>query len=337
MSKYEIRPYRPGDEQGILQLFNIVFGEGDPAFVPRTLAQWRWEYAENPAGLHVTIAVDPRGDVVAQYACLPYFAQLGGERVVAHQGVDSIAHPEHRRGLKKEGVFLATAKAFFAQWGRPDRVAFGFGFPNKKVYRLGLRQLDYVPVAAPVPTLHRNLFQKPDDDEVGGAELADQVIELAACDAAVDALWRRCQPDHQLALIRDAAYLRWRYLQCPYGPYRIHALPGADGSLRGLIATRQDWMGPPIFAIADWLVPAADEAALARLLRFAVARARAAGQQRVETWMPASSPHRRAILARGFGEEPCHYNLCVKMYRPSLTLEWMKQHWYYTIGDADVF
>jgi hypothetical protein len=332
-----IRPYRPGDEHAILRLFNRVFAEDDPGFSPRTLEQWRWEFTDNPAGLQITLALDDHGEVMAQYTTLPYFAWLKGERVLAHQGVDSIVHPDHRRGLKKEGVFLATARAFFEEWGRPERVAFGFGFPNKKVYRLGLRMLEYLPVETPVPTLYRNLFQRPDDDEVGKPTDRSGVVELASLDDRVDRLWRACAGDLQLALVRDRAYLQWRYVQCPLARHRLFALPDERGELRGLMVTRAQWQNAPILAVMDWLVPARDPGTLAVLLRHAVVVARAEGQQRVETWLPASSPHRAVILARGFGEEPCYANLCVKPYRRDLDLDWMRRHWYYTIGDSDVF
>src|SRR5262249_17522373 len=43
--KYVIRPFQPGDEEGILATFNAVFGENDPAFVPRTREEWDWAFA----------------------------------------------------------------------------------------------------------------------------------------------------------------------------------------------------------------------------------------------------------------------------------------------------
>jgi hypothetical protein len=87
----------------------------------------------------------------------------------------------------------------------------------------------------------------------------------------------------------------------------------------------------------DWLVPARDPEAAAILLRHAVAVAREEGQQRVETWLPDSSPHRGVILGRGFDSEPCYANLCATTYRSDLDCAWMRRHWYYTIGDSDVF
>ncbi len=35
-----VRPYQPGDEQGILRLFNQVFRENDPGYRGRGLDHW---------------------------------------------------------------------------------------------------------------------------------------------------------------------------------------------------------------------------------------------------------------------------------------------------------
>src|SRR5262249_51965334 len=159
-----------------------------------------------------------------------------------------------------------------------------------------LRALAYQPVETPVPTLYRNLFQRPDDDEVGRPTAAAGIVELARLDERIDRLWQRCAGDFQLGLIRDRSYLDWRYVRCPLARHRVFALPGDGGELRGLLVTRAFWQNAPILAVMDWLVPARDPEAVAVLLRHAVAVAREEGQQRVETWLPDSSPHRAVLL-----------------------------------------
>ena len=47
MSSFTVRPFEPGDEQGVLELFNRVFAEGNPGFVPRTMETWRRLYVWN--------------------------------------------------------------------------------------------------------------------------------------------------------------------------------------------------------------------------------------------------------------------------------------------------
>ncbi len=112
-SSYEVRPYRAGDEHGLIELWNTVFGEGAERFEPRTLAQWRWLWADNPMGRQIMLAVAASGQVIAHYGALPARIACGGAVHVSAQMIDSMVHPDWRKGLQKEGVFLRTAKAFF--------------------------------------------------------------------------------------------------------------------------------------------------------------------------------------------------------------------------------
>lgn len=333
-----VRPYRQGDEQAVLDLFNEVFAEDDPNFHPRSLAQWRWEFLENPAGTQVVLGVERTGRVIAQYACLPARVNLRGQDVCAGQGIDSVVHRDYRRGLKREGAFLKVAKFYFDHYGVPEVNAFGYGFPNKKAYRIGTKLLGYAPIAAPVTTIARNLFNFRDDSEVGRcADATGAIVELSRFDAESDALWARLEPELPMAIRRTAAYLNWRYVTIPGVRYRAFALLERDGSYRACWVVRPNWMGPPILALPELMVDPKDVGAIARALEHVVALARETGQPRVETWIPPISPVYDAILARGFKAEDSPFNLCLKIYDPALDAAWARAHWYYTIGDSDVF
>lgn len=341
--RVRIRFYEPGDEEGILTLFNAVFAEGDPAHRPRPMAHWQWQFGTCPAGRQIVVAeeLDTRR-IVAQYACVPYLVSYLGRRGIAGQGVDVLVAAEYRRGLKRTGLFLRTAERYFATWGIPGRNLYGYGFPNQKAFRIGVKRMGYLPVHAPLVTTFRNLFQHPDDATVeaadpGGFELRPLEALDGALAAAVDQLWERLEPELPLAIVRDARYLRWRYLECPAAPYRLHGLFDAGGELRGLAALRPDWQGPPILALAELLVGGGDRAALGALLAGICREARASGQQRIELWIPPWHPHAEAVRAMGFDQESCYFNLCLKVYEPGLTEEWARSHWYFSIGDSDIF
>ncbi len=338
-SDLDIRPYAPGDEAGILELFNAVFAEDDPGYADRAEAAWRWEYLENPAGTQVVLGVEPQGRIVAQYACLPATVQIEGRRDCCGQGVDSVVHADYRRGLRKDGAWLRTARFYFDHFGVPEINAYGYGFPNDKAYRVGVKLLGYTPVHAPVKTLARNLFAFDDDAAcAAGAAREGAVIELEAFDERVDRLWSRLEPELPMSIVRDRAYLQWRYTRCPVGDYRVFALtaPGGD-ELRALCVTRADWGGPPILALAEWMVARDDEGACARLLEHVVGVGREGGQARVEIWLPTWHEQHRAVAERGFLAEDCHSNLCIVIYAPALTLSWARENWFFTIGDSDVF
>jgi hypothetical protein len=332
----EVRPYRDGDEDSVLDLFNLVFAEGHSA---RDRAHWEWEFLRNPAGNQVVLGIASDGRVVAQYACLPAVVHLRGERVMVGQGIDSVVHPDWRRGLKREGAFLKVARYYFEHYGIPEVNAFGYGLPNEKAYRIGVRMLGYVPIAAPLPTLARNLFDRDelaDAADLGAPREALHVVPVDRFGADADGLWQRLAAEHPMAIVRDAKYLNWRFLDCPSVDYRAFAV--VDGSRwRATFVLRENWTGPPILAITELFLARDDAAALGTILRHTVAYARAHGQQRVETWIPRSHPHFARALDLGFITEPSPFNLCIKIYRAGLSPEFAAAHWWYTIGDSDVF
>ncbi len=334
---YTVRQYRPGDEHGILRLFNQVFGEDDPSFRPRTLEQWHWEFRDNPAGMQIIVAEDAGGRIVAHYACLPARTQLKDEQVLTGQGVDSMVHPDSRRGLKKEGPFLQVARAYLETFGNERVCAFGFGFPNEKAFRVGVRRIGYVPVVPSLPTLFRNFFSDSDDETVGRKfQGAREVREVTAFEASADQLWKRVRAAFPVALLRDSLYLNWRYARCARGRYRLFEVCD-DGRLAAVFVTRALWQGLPILALADYLGDPRDEASFALALRQALRCARDEKQVRVEAWFPRSHPFFEQALEAGFKTEPSQANLCVMLFRKDLELDWLARNWFFTIGDSDLF
>lgn len=333
-----VRPYRPGDEEGILRLFNEVFAEDDPGHLLRTRAHWEWEFLKNPAGTQVVLGVEPKGRIVAQYACLPAIVHLDGRHACCGQGIDSVVHQDYRKGLKREGAFLKTARYYFEHYGVPEVNAFGYGFPNKKAYRIGVRMLGYVPIASPVKTLARNLINFRNDEVVGrGRATEGTVVPIPRFDERADRLWEALEPKHKLAIVRDARYLNWRYTDCPSVEHASFGLDDGAGGFRALWTLRRNWMGPPILAVCELLCDPKDSAAVGRALEHLCHYAREHGQQRVEVWIPPTTPVYDAILSRGFEAEDSPFNLCIKIYDPQLDAAWARAHWYYTIGDSDVF
>lgn len=332
----EVRPYRDGDENAVLDLFNAVFAEDDPNYHARSRDHWEWEFVKNPAGNQVILGIEPGGRVIGQYACLPAVVNLRGQRVMCGQGIDSLVHPDYRRGLKREGAFLKIAKYYFDHLGIPSVNAYGYGLPNSKAFRIGVRMLKYIPISAPLPTLGRNLFDKPSDPEVGRDAASGEISEVERFGPEHDALWTRIEPGYPMAVVRDSTYLNWRFVDCPSVDYRCFQLR-SNGAVRAAWVLRENWTGPPILAISELVLAHDDFAALAAILKHAVEFARRVGQQRVELWLPKTHPFFTATLAQGFITEDSPFNLCIKIYRDDMPVDWVERSWFYTLGDSDVF
>lgn len=117
---HEVRPFRPGDREGILALYRTVFG-GDPS--PEWFA---WKYENNPYAADVPIVVATIDGTVV--GCRAFFAlemAVEGESHLALQPCDTMVHPDHRR----RGLFVRMNRLAVERYAdRPP--AFCFNFPN---------------------------------------------------------------------------------------------------------------------------------------------------------------------------------------------------------------
>jgi Acetyltransferase (GNAT) domain len=336
-----IRTYRAGDEVGILALFNEVFGENNPTFTPRTLAHWNWQFRDNPLGHHTYVAEEAGGRIVGAYTAIPGRWLLDGAEFIGSQAVDTCVAKEYRNTLKREGVFLTLARDWFARYGQPDADRIVYGFPNPIAYRIGTKQLDYRPVHTPVVSLVRD-FDTPWVDYLGGMGADSmEVRELSAVPPEADALFAAMATSPsplRLVARRDRAYLKWRFLECPTYRYRLlGAFAKGRGELRGLLFFRTEWFDKPLAPLVDWVVRGDDQAAIAALTQSAARVVASTGKSRLETWAPPWSSHWKTLSTIGFAPDPSRFNLCIRVFGPPFDEGWAKEHWFYSMGDSDVY
>ena len=271
MGGYEIRRFRAGDERSLMQCFHAAFPK--PESERRTHAEWSWAFERNPAGQRIFVALR-KGAVVAQYAALPERVWIDGSERVFAQIVDSMVHPDHRRGLKRPGLFVDTARAFFEAFGGVDRDWVHYGWPVPEAMRVGRRLLDYQTVRTQnVLVLTGPLPQR---------EPPAAVERLRRCDHELRWLWDRCAADFGASPIRDAEFFEWRFAAHPRHAYVPLCVRDPEGVLRGYAVYRKaDWVLPDLGLVVDWLVPPA-EPEVAELLLIAL-RARARARRRSGT------------------------------------------------------
>lgn len=331
----EIRFYRPGDEARILETFNLVFREVcGPAFVDRTLEQWRWQYLANPVGHRISLAVAPDGTVVSQYAGVPLWADTPfGQQIFLHC-VDSMTHPAWRKGLKRPGIFVLTGWPFSAH-SREIGDAVLYGFPVEMAERIGRKYLEY-------HFLRVIDFLIRDGD--AGPLPAPPGMALQRVDAVpddVDALYARMRRDDRCLLRRDRSYLHWRYVQNPArGDYQLWTAR-QDGALRGLLVLRPvHELAPDSCTLADQVVADGDTAALDALLHVATRVARERGRKRVLAVYPDWSAEAAHLQTRGFQWVPSknwlERRLVYLITGSPITEAMLAQQWWYMLGDSDL-
>lgn len=330
-----IRPYAAGDEAAIVDTFNRVFREVcGPGYVDRALPFWHWEFQDRGHGRRISLGLAPDGRVAAQYAgvALPTRTEFGDTTFV--HIVDSFVHPEFRAGLKRPGLFVETALPWFEACDKQFHDAVLFGYPVPTAERIGQRYLGYERLRV-VDYLCR-AASEGDVHEPRGVH----VERLASLGDEVDALSARFLADKRCTTIRDARYLRWRYLEAPGAPYELWAAR-TGGTLVGLMALRpRHELVPESSCIADLLAETADVEARDALLAVATRRAREEGRKTLMTVFADPMPEHAWLRARGFAmvssAQWLERRLTHRIYHPKITTQWLLAHWWYSLGDTDL-
>jgi hypothetical protein len=324
MGELVIRPAGHEDAPALLASFNSVFAE--PGDAPRSLAEWRWAYAANPAGRRAFAAFDG-ARAVAHYAALPVRALLAGRKVVLGQVVDSFALPAYRGAAGGE-AFGRTAQAFFeAHGGRDD--ALYYGWPIERAWRVGARALGYEAVRTQSALVL----------DVGGrAQGAPEDVErLTSFDEQALWLFERCAPRFSCAAVRDADYLTWRFLKHPRRHYEIYGLRDGAGILRGLAVYRAAKLqGSELGWVADWLVPEEEPEVGRQLFDALVARAEGEGRGALVAWLPERSEWFARFQEWGCLVHPTPWRMAARSFTPRIDPAWLREDGWYTLADSDL-
>ena len=259
-----IRPFADDDVEGFLRAKCATY-EGSQ--IENERRRWRVEFDANPAAP----APFPRGYVVEEagvirggIAFLPYRLKLGAEIVVGACGIDLCVEPELRgRGLGRE---------LLRRWLDPSLARFAFTIaisgPTIDVSRSLGAEIGGG-AGGPIAWVHH----------VDAAHAAPPERELLPVESATglppdtDELEAKARGGERLVVVRDAAYLRWRWLEVPFGG--VSMLRAVErGATRGLAFVQDDPRREYAF-VGDLLAAPGDEAARRSLLRRSIAVASA--------------------------------------------------------------
>lgn len=324
-----IRPYRPGDEGSLLQGHNRIFPE-------RSLAHWRWKFADNPTGqVHTMVAEHAEEGIVGAYVTLPVFAKVDEQRRIIGQCVDLWVLPDHRRYGPRPGLFVNLALAHYEAWGGRGETknSFHHGWPIA-TWRIGQKYLRYEMVRD-WDFLFREL---PAGGLAARAAPGDlEVRRVERFDGDVDALWAAFAPSTRLAVIRDQRYLNWRYADAHDASYELYECrERSSGRLRGLaVVTHKDFVMPNTCFVVDWLVPADDADATIALVATAERRATELGAAVLATLFQHRDPRFLAFQRLGFLVYGTVYFQVVIPFDQHDT-HFYKEEWYHTLGDSDL-
>jgi hypothetical protein len=316
-----IRRCTPADQAALLALHRSGFvNQWDDAF-------WRWRFVDNPLGrTELTGAFTADGRCLASFAGVPLPCRMGGELRRVHASGDVVLSPDLRRGLGGSRLLQRVSELYFSGFGDPDTWLV-LGCPEPPLRRMIVRHLG-CEVLGDVLFLAREA-----GTPIGPATVA--VEHGASLPDDLEGLWQRCAAEWTSGLVRDRAYLEWRYVRHPRVRYTFLVARGEGGALRGLSAVRDGGYHAEVFSLVDWLVPREDGAAAASLLATAAQLAAARGRRYLLAMFAPSSPEFLRFQEHGFRVRPTPYQAVFRSYAAGVDRQFLFDHWYQTMGDLD--
>ena len=308
----------PGDQEALFELFERCFSVAPQ---PET---WQWKYA---AGAGVGVVARDDGQLVAHYGALIRRVRFEGEDGQALAPADVMVAPEKRGVLTKQrGLMAQTARYLFERQfgeGKPCRLA--MGFPTRRARALGAKLGLYID--SPVVVDELSWHPRPFDWR---ERLRYRITRLSSADldAWVTPAWQAMQNDfHELVIgVRDAAWVRYRYLQHPTRRYRVLGVGERLGrSKQGVAIVQEDEEGA--LECMDLIAPRAAMPLLVRALRHDCS---VSGRTRLYVWV--NRLLRECLMTPDVNVLDRDMRLTVTVGPKS---EYYARKWWITNGDTD--
>lgn len=355
---FEIRNYRPGDENAICALFERVFGK--PMGETESALHWQWEYIDNPLKeIFIKLAWDNER-LVGQYAASPVRISVDSRDIIAALSHDTMTDPEYS-GL---GIFRNTAEILYADQEKANN-CFIYGFPNRNSIHGFTKNLHWhrimsTPVYVRPVNITTYVLQRL-QTQVGHFMLAPEKPILnheavllsdksTSCELRietkfgdwVDDLWQRCRSQHRVWVIRDIAYLDWRYIRRPESQYQIISIWRANRAVGYVITTCiEKEFGATLFVL-DFLVDLNFQDAADTLIRSIIKLARVSRAVFISVLLTPGSKYRQLFrrrlflpLPERFFPQPLYFG--ARCFDPNLhDVAYNPKAWSISWGDDDV-
>ena len=289
---YELAAYGPSQRDDYLRLLEDAWGadalSGD---------EFDWWFARNPAGSLMSVARDD-GRVIGVASHSLYRMVLSGTEQLASFSVHATTDPVARG----RGIFVALERKH-EQEAEERGVAVVLAFASAPTAPLFLGPLGWTEIA------RLRIWARP--LPLGGKRAEDVSVFVDAVDSAAD--W----PNH---IVRDAAYLNWRYLDSPRDYVAFRAAGGYA------VLGHKRHRGRDVALVADLVGP------VRPLLRACIAGVRPG--TRLVFGVPARGQE-AAYLSCGFVPTPRSLHFMGKALAGRLDTE--SRAWRFTLGDTDFF
>jgi hypothetical protein len=351
--------YKDQHEPELLALRSAVWGADHPHTNPGFL---QWLFAATPPHEPIAASVRLHGKVIGSAGLCRKRILVNGRNAQLAHGLDYMIMPD-LKGLAV-GYASVTVARRWIELARELDCAVGLVFPNENSHRIltsshvGLKPM-FQPalLLRPLPRVALTKDIKRIPRRLGTAALRVAAIYGAARSAFTgsrsalqvedrfgpdyDDLWASMTDKVGIGVVRDSAYLNWRYVDHPVYQYeRLCSRLG--GKLQGLvIGSRRETFGVDSMLLVDLVAREGDELLTCDLIEGFVHRAERQGREMVAAQAIPGGKLYSALKRCGFIHVPLRvdpkpFRTASVVFTESANCAWSPSAWYFTWGDIDV-
>ncbi len=189
--------------------------------LPVNKDRWRWEYLHNPRSAEIAVFVaEAEGRIVASTARLPLTLKTGSDRRAAFFSVDSVVDPAFRRmGIMSE-LYRYTARIMPIMYSKGTNPGM-YELLMKFGYRVVRPNTYLVNYLAPVKHLLSKLgVYEPPRPLPTTVDSSGEMLPVKRFGEEFDEFWERASRQYEGVVVKDSAYMNWRYLDIPHLEYQ---------------------------------------------------------------------------------------------------------------------
>ena len=263
--------FREGDKDKILELNRLQYGPDD---ILATDADFAWRYEQNPAGQAIVVTVrDDRDEIVGFIWVVPLRLRLRGQDYSAATGTNLFIRSDHRNSFAYTKLIRRFHQVF-----RDNAMALHFSFVSEETFQRQGKQTPQAVYTIPLlvkpfnfESLGQTYFSSKWKGLIIGrtgrvvspflfrqrSKSSDTNIAVEAIDRCTpdfDKLWLKVRDKYPVMVIRDRAFLAWRFAELSGRRYHI-LVAKARGEMLGYAVLRcSNIRGVKTGLVMDFLV-----------------------------------------------------------------------------------
>jgi GNAT superfamily N-acetyltransferase len=336
----DIGPYRPDEEDAVLDCMLVCFGREQES------ERWRHLYGKNPFGRPIRFVARERGLIVSHAAILPRKFTAFGKQGLAGFSTGAMTRPEWRRkGLSRilvaKAQKIAERRGFFMLYSTPNNYNIG----NALKYQ-GRRVVGSVAVMLRPIRPFRTGFLIVQRKLLGGQKTSSfssipNSWMRPAFDDRHSKLFREADSIPPISVVRDSTYLSWRYPAKQHSPYLQRDIKIRDSVEATIVISTSLQFGIPLVFVMEWLWKREKCSKALQLMHDAIHFARSVDAYGVAALAMPGTVERGLLRRLGFIWLPQVFlpqtaTLTVSPKPPlEASARWFElPNWYLTFGDA---